>query len=99
MSLPKMKLLSIVFEAVLKEQILESVLEQGAKGYTCTPVSGLGSRGIRQGPAGENLKVEVICSETVAEAIVAHVVKRYQAHYAFIAWVADVAVSLDASSS
>ena len=92
MNLNKMILLTIVAESVLKEEILEGILAVGAKGYTLTTVSGFGSRGNRQGPSGENIKVEILCTPSVASSIQT-LVKRYETHYAMVAWEIEVAVN------
>jgi nitrogen regulatory protein PII len=93
MGTPQMILLTLVTELILREQILEEILEQGAKGYTCTHVSGHGSRGTRRGPSSENIKIEILCSQSVADDIMSKVVKRYEANYALVAWELTVAVS------
>jgi hypothetical protein len=92
MQLQGLKLVTIVAELVLKEQLLEKVLELGATGYSYWEASGFGSRGARKDISGENIMIETICPEAVASAILTYVSHHYFANYACIAWVSDVAV-------
>jgi nitrogen regulatory protein P-II 2 len=92
MQLHPLKLVTIVTEPVLKDQILEKVTALGATGYTYGDVTGSGSRGIRIGIGGENVKIEIVCPNNVAEAILTFISHHSFENYACIAWVADVSV-------
>ena len=73
MNLHALKALTIVFESILKDQLLAKVLELGASGYTLTETSGAGPRDIRNAFGSGNLKVEIICGPDVAEAIMKYI--------------------------
>jgi nitrogen regulatory protein P-II 2 len=95
MQLYPLKLVTVVGEAVIMEDIAERGLELGASGYTISEVSGHGSRSARNvdvsgGP--KTLKVEFVVPTEVATKILQDVSHEYFEHYAVIAWLADVAV-------
>ncbi|WP_422927406.1 P-II family nitrogen regulator [Singulisphaera sp. PoT] len=92
MRLHSLKLVSIIVESVLKEQIFEKILELGATGYSAHASSGYGSRGARLGAGAEDVQIDVICPEDVAESILTYVSLHFFNHYACIAWVTDVGV-------
>jgi nitrogen regulatory protein PII len=82
-----LQLVVIVAESVLEREIVETVKEAGAKGYTITEARGEGSRGVRATEwEGSNLRLETVVTEPVAETILEAVAERYFAHYAVIAW-------------
>jgi hypothetical protein len=66
----------------------------GASGYTITDARGRGARGVRDAAWSEsaNIRVEVLCSEPTAEAIVQDLKQRYYANYAMVLFMADVVV-------
>jgi hypothetical protein len=93
MQLHPLKHVVIVTEQILKDQIIQKAHELGAAGCTFQEVQGIGSRGARSGGVdGENTRIEVVCDQEVAEAILTFVSHHYFEHYACIAWVADVSV-------
>ncbi len=88
-----LKLVTIVAEAVLAEQLLAALKRLGATGHTLTQVSGEGSRGLRTGEVpGDNRKIEVLVSGPVAEQILEVLATQYFQNYAVVAWVSEVAV-------
>jgi len=92
MQLYPLKHVTIVAETILKDQLTQKVLELGATGFTCIEVSGDGTRHARSVLAGENLKLDVICPEDVAQAILAYISHNLFEDYGCIAWVTDVTV-------
>ena len=88
------KLITIVTEAVLETELCEALDDLGASGYTVTNARGSGSRGIRDAGwlTSSNIRVEVICSDEVADQITAHMRQRYYDHYAMILFESDVRV-------
>jgi len=88
------KLLTIVTEAVLEDQICKELKELGATGYTVTDARGSGSRGKRDAGWSSvgNVRIEVVCEEAVAERISIMLQRRYYEDYAMIIFVSDVAV-------
>jgi hypothetical protein len=86
-------LVTIIAEDVLEPRLTELVMRLGATGYTASPCRGEGSRGLRTGSMpGGNVRIEVIVSTAVADAIVARLASDYFPHYAVIAWRAEVGV-------
>lgn len=91
--LVRLKLVTIVAEAVLEERLVDDLRRLGAKGYTVTDARGEGSRGLRTMDwEGKNIRLETIVSEEVAERILAHLQEAYFPHYAIIAYVENVEV-------
>jgi hypothetical protein len=88
------KLLTIVTESVLEDQICRELKDLGATGYTVTDARGSGSRGIRDAgwSSAGNVRIEVVCEIAVAERISVTLQKRYYDDYAMIIFVSDVAV-------
>jgi nitrogen regulatory protein PII len=88
-----LKLVTIVAEPVLEEQITTSLRALGARGYTVGDVHGAGSRGMRASdPPGEGVRIETVVSPEVAERILERVAEQYFPHYAVIAFVTTVEV-------
>ena len=92
MQLYPLKHVTIVAETILKDQLTRKVLELGATGFSCIEVSGDGSRDARSVIAGENLKLDVICPNEVADAILTYISHNLFENYGCIAWVTDVSV-------
>jgi hypothetical protein len=87
------KLVTIVAESVLEEQLVAELHQLGARGHTVVPSRGAGSRGMRASdPPGDGVRIEVVASDAIADRILAHVATRYFPHYAVIAFVTDVHV-------
>jgi hypothetical protein len=93
MQLHPLKLVTVVTEKVLRDQIVQKILELGATGCTHADVLGTGSRGARRDDVfGGNVRIDVICSQSVAEAILTFVSHNFFERYACIAWVTDASV-------
>ena len=93
MQLQSLKLVTVVAEEILKEQLGKKGLELGATGYTTYQAQGLGSRGARTDEMGVgNVRLEFICPPAVAEAILTYVSHTFFENYACIAWMSDVSV-------
>ena len=95
MQLYPLKLVTIVGESVIMEEIAERGLELGATGYTMSEVMGHGSRSARnvvETGGAKTLKVEFVVPSDVAVEILTHVSHDYFEHYAVIAWLSDVSV-------
>ena len=87
-------LVTIVAEAVLEDRLARDLREAGATGWTITVARGAGPLDRRVGDLeGGNVRVEVLCSPVVAEAVMARLATDYFPHYAAIAWVAPVEVA------
>jgi nitrogen regulatory protein PII len=90
----KRTLVTIVTEAVLERQLADDLKELGAHGYTVTEARGEGSRGARaaEWEYSANIRIETICDERVADAIMRHISATYYANYAMIAFTHEVEV-------
>ncbi|KGQ22742.2 P-II family nitrogen regulator [Thermus filiformis] len=93
MELVRLKLVTIVAEAVLEHRLVEEIKRLGAKGYTLVDARGEGSRGLRTMDwEGKNIRLETIVSEEVALRILARLQEAYFPHYAVVAFVENVEV-------
>lgn len=93
MELIRLKLITIVAEAVLERRLVEEIRSLGARGYTVTDARGEGSRGLRTMDwEGKNIRLETIVSEEVAERILHRLQEAYSPNYAVIAYVENVEV-------
>ena len=91
------KLLTIICETDLERKLRDDVMALGAHGYTVTDARGRGAHGERDAawsPSG-NIRMEVICEETVARAIAAHVKDAYFANFGVVLYMVDVEVLRD----
>jgi nitrogen regulatory protein P-II 2 len=88
-----LQLVTIIAEALLQERLVEDLHRLGARGHTITPCSGAGSRSRRVGEIlGENIRVEAIVTQPVAERILEFVAEEYFPRFASIAFVLPVSV-------
>lgn len=90
----KRKLVTIVTEQSIEQLVVADIKKLGAHGYTAVAASGEGSRGARKGDwdLNKNVRIEVICEENVAKAIVDHLMKTYYQDFAMIVFLSDVEV-------
>ena len=88
------KLVTIVTEAVLETELCEDLEGLGAAGFTIVNARGSGSRGVRDAgwSSSGNIRVEVVCSEEVAQRISLHLQDKYYENYAMIMFESDVTV-------
>ncbi len=88
------KLLTIVTEAALENELTDVIKSKGASGYTIVNARGRGSRGVREADwsTSSNIRVEVICDEATAEKIAEHLQEHYYKHYAMVSYLSDVFV-------
>lgn len=95
MQLYPLKLVTVVGESVIMDDIAREGIDLGATGYTLTDAAGQGSRSTRNvivTSGAKTQKVEFVVPMEVAEKILKHVSHSYFEHYACIAWLADVQV-------
>lgn len=95
MQLYPLKLVTVVGETVIMDDVAREGVELGATGFTQSEVVGQGSRGTRTSivtGASQTMKVEFVVPMDVAEKILRHVSHNYFEHYACIAWLTDVQV-------
>jgi hypothetical protein len=88
------KLVVVITESALETLLVKDILALGAHGYTVADVRGGGRGGVREGAweADRNIRLEVICDDTVANAIAEHVLQRYALNYSTTVFVSDIGV-------
>ena len=88
------KLLTIITEALLESELCATIDEMGATGYTVTNARGSGSRGVRDAgwTSSGNVRVEVVCSKELSDAIAELLRNKYYDNYAMIIFESDVRV-------
>lgn len=88
-----LKLITIVAEAVLEGRLAGDIVACGASGYTVTDAQGEGTRGLRSsGIGGQNVRLETVVPDDVAQRILQCLTDAYFPHYAIVAWVSTVEV-------
>ena len=95
MQLYPLKLVTVIGESVIMDDIAREGLTLGASGYTISDTAGEGSRSTRNvivTSGAKTQKGEVVVPMEVAEKILKNVSHTYFEHYACIAWLADVQV-------
>lgn len=95
MQLYPLKLVTVVGESVIMDDIAEEGMKLGATGYTMTEVNGHGSRSARNVASttgARTMKVEFVVPADVGVSILTHISHQYFDDYAVIAWLADVQV-------
>jgi nitrogen regulatory protein P-II 2 len=95
MQLYPLKLVTVVGESVIMEDIAERGIKLGASGYTLVDVTGHGARSTRNvsmSGGARTQKIEFVVSGEVAVDILSYVSHQYFEHYACIAWLSDVSV-------
>lgn len=89
----RLVLVTVVFENVLREEIVKLFETHKTTGYTISRVDGRGSRGVRASEfEGPNLKIESVASRQVADAVLEAIAANYFEHYSVIAWDCEVNV-------
>ncbi len=88
------KLLVIIGESALEKFLVRDIKQFGAHGYTVMDVRGGGAHGTREADweGNRSIRMEIICTNDVAEAIAEHVLNRYCANFSVSMFIADVAV-------
>ncbi|MFQ3580335.1 MAG: transcriptional regulator [Chloracidobacterium sp.] len=87
----EMKLVVIIAEDELEPRLTKEILNLGARGYSASRVRGEGWHGARKSEwEGENVRIETIVSDPVADAILARVAERYMPHFAVVVYVQSV---------
>lgn len=88
------KLITIICESTLEEDLTTAFSKLGASGYTVTDARGKGAHGLRDGswPENANIRIEVLCDEPIASRILDLLVDHYYEHYTLVTFVGDVGV-------
>jgi hypothetical protein len=87
-------LLVIVAEAALEKNLLRDAKRLGAQGWTLNEVRAANHEGVREGAweADRTIELKLICDPAVADAMAAHVLAEYAAHYSVALYFASVQV-------
>jgi len=90
----KQKLTTVVTERAIEEMVLRDIKRLGAKGYVLVEARGEDARGIRHAEweANRDVRVEIICDESLANVIAAHLMKSYYDDYDMTIFFTDIDV-------
>ncbi len=88
------KLVTIITESILEQMLVKDLKDLGAKGYTIVEARGSGAHGTRSADWGQNqnIKIEIICNDSTAQAICEHCQKNYYSNYAMVVFTSDIKV-------
>ncbi len=87
------RLVTIVAERTVRDDLLEALHRLGATGHTLTEVRGEGSRGVGASTwERPSVKIETIATPEVAASIAAYVSEKYFKHHSVIVYLQDVEV-------
>ena len=88
-----LKLLVIVAEAVLRDRLVAELKTLGVPGCTLTTAMSWTREGLGSGEfEGPSVRLEVVASVEVVDAILQALSERYFASWSIMAWVSDVSV-------
>ena len=89
----RLKLVTIVAEAVIEDRLRDDLRRLGSKGHTVVPAQGEGTRGIRASDwEARNIRIETVVSSEVAILILACLASDYFDRWAVIGFVSEVDV-------
>ncbi|MFW5454821.1 P-II family nitrogen regulator [Thioalkalivibrio sulfidiphilus] len=82
----KLRLLTVVAEAILEDMLIDDIQRLGATGYTILDARGWGKHGKRRGNwrQGGNIRIEVLGSDALCAAIAEYLRKHYQDDYGLL---------------
>lgn len=85
--------ITVISERLLKDDLIQLMKKEGAKGFSITDSVGEGSRGIHASDwEGRNVKIESIVHGETAKRIMEHVAEHYFEDYAVIAYSYPVSI-------
>jgi nitrogen regulatory protein PII len=92
--LSQRKLLTIICEAGIESDITDHMTSLGAPGYTITDARGKGAHGLRDGlwPENANIRIEILCDDTLATSLLDLLVENYYKNYTMVAYITDIGV-------
>jgi hypothetical protein len=87
-------LLTILTEAALEQALTDDAERLGARGWTVTDARGKGEWGEREADwaSSGNIRLEVVCSPSVAEQIAEHATATYGVDHPLALYLSDVRV-------
>lgn len=82
----RLRVITVVAEAILEDSLVGDIRRLGATGYTISDVRGWGKHGNRRGDwrQGGNIRIEVLGSEALCAAIAEHLRQNYQEDYGLL---------------
>jgi hypothetical protein len=82
----KLRLITVVAEAILEDMLVDDIQRLGASGYTISDARGWGKHGRRRGNwrQGGNIRIEVLGSDELCTAIAEHLRQNYQKDYGLL---------------
>jgi hypothetical protein len=88
------KLLTVVCEASLEQEIVADLQALDVHGYTISDARGGGAHGLRDAawPPSANIRIEVLCAEKTALIILDHLQENYYANFGMVTFLSDVLV-------
>lgn len=88
------KLITVICEAALEQELTQAISKFGASGYTVSDARGKGAHGVRDAswPENANIRIEVLCDESIASRILDLLVDNYYTNYTLVTFVSDVGV-------
>ena len=88
------KLITVICERTLEQELTQAVSTLGASGYTVSDARGKGAHGLRDAswPENANIRIEILCDEPIASRILDLLVDNYYANYTLVTFVGDVGV-------
>ena len=88
------KLVTIITEALIENELIRELENIGVQGYTITDARGRGRRGARSArwEHGASIRVEIICDESMAQEIAAYIHDHFYAKFAMVSFTTDVSV-------
>ena len=88
------QLITIICEAALETELTATINAVGATGYTISDARGKGAHGLRDAlwPENANIRMEVLCDEALATALLNRLLDKYYENYTLITFVSDVGV-------
>ncbi len=93
MQLHPMKMITIVGEEILRDQVVRKLLDLGATGCSYHSTQGVGTHEGRHNDVfSANFQLKAVCSAEVANDMMTHLAESYFGKYAIVAWLGDVEV-------
>lgn len=89
----KVKLLTVIAEAVLRDRLVAELRTAGASGYTVAEVHGSGFGTVRASEwSGPSVRIETIVTAEIAEGLLATLTERYFPSWSVVAYLQEVDV-------
>jgi hypothetical protein len=93
MQLHPMKMITVIAEEILRDQLVRKIREFGATGCSYHSTQGVGTHvGRHNDVFSANFELKVVSPQPIADKIMAHLSEHYFGKYAIVAWMSDVEV-------